>query len=548
MILYQALSSYQILECIVHRQVYHREEKCILILGTYITERMPRYRELETKKLFDEVYLFRFGGYRGSGEEIIRETGEELRRTLPYDIRSFEKILAAGIHTYLQAYLISEGIPFEMFEDGSGALSRPWILAEIHRKSAPDRYSLIEQYGLYDHRSPLITKKYCDMKAQEPDFRDERAADFQVMEQFRELPERLQGEIRNVFDVPRLQASPDAVLLLTQQFAGLGQLSLDGQISIYRHLYDYYLREREVLIKPHPDDILYYGLLFPESEIIRERFPSELLPLAFHRLPGTVCTVSSTGINQIRREFTEEIVFNAEYERTYRYDALYDIALKLAEELGAETIRAFGMNMTQLENLASCRCCRRGKFQIEEGMQGKTTFSSGSRVLYLCGDRAEESKIRDLTESVCIGREESGQGILFLNEEEQYPMYTPGRKEEFLRMLPVAVRKESREGPDADGTRTGMEEETKEWEHAMYFYSEKEEVRRMVSEFEAEEELQREGAEITVRKMTEEQIRIRMLEGILAATERRLFEYIESEKELRRELETLKAQGREGGS
>ena len=48
--------------------------------------------------------------------------------------------------------------------------------------------------------------------------------------------------------------------------------------------------------------------------------------------------------------------------------------------------------------------------------------------------------------------------------------------------------------------------------------------------------------------MTEEQIRIRMLEGILAATERRLLEYIESEKELRRELETLKAQGREGGS
>ena len=181
-------------------------------------------------------------------------------------------------------------------------------------------------------------------------------------------------------------------------------------------------------------------------------------------------------------------------------------------------------------------------------MQGKTTFSSGSRVLYLCGDRAEESKIRDLTESVCIGREESVQGILFLNEEVQYPMYTPGRKEEFLRMLPVAVRKESREGPDADGTRTGMEEETKEWEHAMYFYSEKEEVRRMVSEFEAEADLLIGGSRDQVRKMTEEQIRIRMLEGILAATERRLFEYIESEKELRRELETLKAQGREGGS
>ena len=51
-----------------------------------------------------------------------------------------------------------------------------------------------------------------------------------------------------------------------------------------------------------------------------------------------------------------------------------------------------------------------------------------------------------------------------------------------------------------------------------------------------------------MRKLSDEQIRIRMLEGILAATERRLLEYIESEKELRRELEELRARGREGGA
>lgn len=560
MILYQALSSYQILECIVHRQVYHREEKCILILGTYITERMPRYRELETKKLFDEVYLFRFGGYRGSEEKIIREVGEELRKTLPYDIRSFEKILAAGIHTYLQVYLISEKIPFEMFEDGSGALSRPWILAEIHRKSAPGRYSLIEQYGLYDHRSPLITKKYCDMRSQEPDFEDERAVDFQVMERFRELPERMQKIVRGVFDVPELEGEADAVLLLTQQFANLGQLSLEGQISIYRHLFDYYLRGRKVLIKPHPDDILYYDSLFPEAEIIRERFPSELLPLAFRELPGTVCTVSSTGINLIRREFSEEIVFHAEYERTYRYDALYDMALRLADDIGAKEIRTLGVNQAQLQNLASCRRKQRGKLLIVEWKgaaspgkkEGDPSEENAAlpekKVLYLCGDRAEETAVRELMESVCIRREEAVQGILFLNEEGRYPMYAPGRKEEFLRMLPIAVRKESRKEADADAAWTGMDEERKKWDHTMCFYSEKEEVRKMVSEFEAEEELRHEGAVITVRKLSDEQIRIRMLEGILAATERRLLEYIESEKELRRELEELRARGREGGA
>ena len=39
--------------------------------------------------------------------------------------------------------------------------------------------------------------------------------------------------------------------------------------------------------------------------------------------------------------------------------------------------------------------------------------------------------------------------------------------------------------------------------------------------------------------MSDEQIRIRMLEGILAATERRLLEYIGTEKELRRQLKEL---------
>ena len=34
-----------------------------------------------------------------------------------------------------------------------------------------------------------------------------------------------------------------------------------------------------------------------------------------------------------------------------------------------------------------------------------------------------------------------------------------------------------------------------------------------------------------------------MLEGILAATEKRLLEYIETEKELRKELEELKQKG-----
>ena len=223
--------------------------------------------------------------------------------------RIFEKILAAGIHTYLQVYMAFRGIPFEMFEDGSGALSRPWILADIHRKSSPARYELIEKYRLYDHQNSMITKKYCDMKAQEQGFYDKKAEDFQVMEHFHSLTDQKKDDIRHIFTLPFQKGREDRVLLLTQQFANLGQLPYDGQICIYHHLFAYYLRDRKVIIKTHPDDILYYHRLFPEAEVIRETFPSELLPLVFEKMPDSVCTVSSTGVNQIR-ENLRSILFS----------------------------------------------------------------------------------------------------------------------------------------------------------------------------------------------------------------------------------------------
>ena len=535
MILYQALSAYQILECMVHRQIYYRDRKCVLILGDYIKERMPRYFELETKRFFNEVYLFRFGGYRGTEEEIIRQVGEELARSIPYRPQDFEKILIAGIHTYLQVYFLSEGISFEMFEDGSGALSRPRVLAEIHRKSGPGRYALIEKYGLYDHTSPLITKKYCDMAAQEPGFSDPRAEDFQVMEEFRRLPGRQQEEIRRMFQVPRLSGREDEVLLLTQQFASLGQLTFDGQIDIYRHLFDYYLEGRRVRIKPHPDDILYYSLLFPEAELIEGTFPSELLPLAFDRLPGTVCTVSSTGVNQIRRFFDRQILFNPAYEESYQYDALYCMALCLALHLGMEGILTEGVNLAQLRNMARCmgepwdaldiREYREGEYRKKECREGECREAEACALLLLRGDEGS----RELPGERPPGEETDPWAVLWLNEKGRYRMYDPGSRERFFQLQPIVIR----EG---------------EARHTMYFYSERSEVNRMAEEFSEERELPHQGKTLSVEGMTEEELRICMLEGILAATERRLLEYIETEKELREEIRSLKEAGdRRGG-
>lgn len=514
MILYQALSSYQILECMVHRQIFHKNKKCILILGTYVVERMPQYRELVIQHFFDEVYLFRFGGYKGSEDEIMHQVEGEIRRTLPYNLEDFEKILVAGIHTYLQMFLIHKNISFEMFEDGSGALSRPHILSDIHKKSAPFRYKLIEKYGLYDHSNELITKKYCDMKSQKPGFFDEKAEDFQVMEEFYRLTPKIRDEIRRIFRIRKQKVQKECVLLLTQQFANLGQLTLDGQIEIYRHLFDYYLSGNLVLIKPHPDDILYYSLLFPGVEILEGAFPSELLPLAFDVFPETLCTVSSTGVNQISSYFKKHIIFNAMYEESYIYDSFIFTALKLGVYLGAEQILAEGINIIQLRNMAQSTQSNSKIIKrivtVEEANNQKVERTI--KTFTICGDKS--SKIPEDIENI------SGLGVLCLNESQAFPTYLCMEKNKVANIIPIVVREGNQK-------------------YTMYFYSKRKEVRNLVKQFEMSKELVCQKERISVEKLTDDQLYIQMLEGILSATERRLLEYIQSEKELKKKLQKL---------
>ena len=75
--------------------------------------------------------------------------------------------------------------------------------------------------------------------------------------------------------------------------------------------------------------------------------------------------------------------------------------------------------------------------------------------------------------------------------------------------------------------------------HTIYFYSKEARLMSQSSKIRESKTLPYTGSELSFVEMSDEQIRIRMLEGILAATERRLLEYIGTEKELRRQLKEL---------
>lgn len=515
MILYQALSSYQILECMVHRKRFHKQEETVLLLGTYITERMPQYEELQTRGFFDHVYLFRYGGYLGKEEQILREVEEEFSKTVPIPPDAFRIRYAAGIHTYLQVLWAKKELPFIMFEDGSGALSRPWILSDIHKKSSPARWNLVERYHLYDHTSPWIMKKICDLSSQEEGFHDEKAEDFPVMENFEKLLPAEQQEIRELFRLPCYTGCGQKTLILTQQFANLGQLTFPEQIVIYQNLMDYYLQDQEVIIKPHPDDILYYGRLFPQAVVMKETFPAELLPMAFSDLPKDICTISSTGINLIRNYFSRTLVFQPEYEKTFRFNHLYYMALSTACRLGFSSIWAVGLCLDQLRNMAEWIPEFQGKFQIHDR---KEELPDPVFCFVDTGGTVEE------TETIMNTQDP----VLFFNTDKKYRMYSYERKGQFLSMIPLVAEKRRIAGKEYWDT---------ESTDVMYLHTTQERIINMSRQLKECRDLHNTGTRVTLETENDLQMRVRMLEGILEATERRLLEYIQSEKDLKKQLE-----------
>ncbi len=509
MIIYQALSTYQILECIEHRYLFHRDEKCALILGDYIKERFSHYRDLQ--QFFDEIYLFRFGGYNGNAQQILEQVEAEYNKTIPYPLDEVEQFHMAGIHTVLQMLMLERNISFEMFEDGSGALSRPWVLADITKKSAPVKYELINSYGLYTHESELITKKYCDFNAQLEGFSDERAVDFNILSAFTELPEDMQNKILKFFGVEeKIDIGENKTLVLTQQFSGLGQLNFEEHVQIYQGLFDFYLDGDDVVFKLHPDDIMYYERLFPEAAIVRTKFPSELIPFAFENIPNKLVTISSTGTNLISPRFEKNLKFNELYESSFKYNTSYYMVCQLLKNMGVENAGVIDANILQLNNMVDCND------DISVG------FSEEICKTMICDDLHDDrKKVQEVIEK--YNSDDTVETIFFLNNKGTYNFYTCGNEEMWEKLIPVVIKKEAVRGQD-------NYEDIQD--HVVFVLSKNENVRKACESFTMIKELHYTGVTLMVEQERKDQNTIKMLEGRLAATEKRLLEYIENEKKL----------------
>ncbi|MBO7670656.1 MAG: hypothetical protein J6S60_08695 [Oscillospiraceae bacterium] len=372
--LYHCTTVFQILEMIVHKERVHPGEYNVLLLADFTAKTYPNYRELEG--FFDEVLLFPYRSISNNPDRILEDVETAYRDTVPYDPSEFENIYVAAAFYYFSLYLIARRIPFHMFEDGGGILTKPKVLYDSIHNVTPVMADIAETYGLLDGRNEYASDVICSFAAQSflPD--DPKWRDFDPASEIRHLSPETVSRILHFFRLEPIRDIPEnAALIFTQQFSSLFTVTRQEQVAIYQVCADFFLRGQHLILKPHPSDPIDYTPYFPEVKMLRGRFPAELLPALLNRVPETSLTVSSSSVRNLRRIFQKNIVCGFDFPETYRAIDRYYFAVKLLKETDALKdcpVHTFGVDVCMLEAIAEHALNARLPFVHETALKKET--------------------------------------------------------------------------------------------------------------------------------------------------------------------------------
>lgn len=119
--------------------------------------------------------------------------------------------------------------------------------------------------------------------------------------------------------------------------------------------------------------------------------------------------------------------------------------------------------------------------------------------------------------------------FIFINSQNDYCWYALDKKDLWKDMSPVTIHKTLREDVNTESLYASL------YDEVVYVYTKNENTMKEVKKMEIKKELPHVGIDISKFPLAEDQERIKMLEGILEATEQRLLYYIDKVKELEQE-------------
>ena len=512
MILYHVITTYHLLNALLLHLSFEKEEGTLLI-PSWFAQKFSHMDLLY--KVFNKIVTidiqYRFSHSKNETQNYFK--------SYVGDIKGFSEIYVWGAQYSFGIMLAEQKIPFVFCEEGAGLLSRPSILENIDSELKKDYLDYIKNLGLFSGNIPYVNRVFCNQKAQIENFYTEKQViNFDVIKELGKLTCNKRQEIMNFFVGKEIKLSIpcNSVLFLTQHFANLKVLSFEEQVEIYQIVIDYFFPNQKIIFKTHPDDLMYYSRLFPEAQVIRDRFPSEFLPFIVQNTPSCIATISSTAIFNLRGNYSNIFELDGWYEKNFRMTHRYYVALIIARTLRQKvfSINTNDILIKRLSKVIGVNVQQNDFYNIDT-MRDPYVLLIDDIIIQ---NKKSRERIRHILQNL-----HKDSCVFFLNSKEDFCWYDYGCRVLWEKIVPIILQKTVLP-PLKEDFYISTDEET------IYAYSLNKELLAMVKEKEIKKVLPHAGVEINTCTLTAEQERIKILEGILAATEKRLIYYIEKER------------------
>lgn len=520
MILYHAISTYQLLEMMLFRLKNSKIDDSILMITDTLRDKFPEI--VKNTDFFSDVWVYDINlnfPPKKSYEKVVNEYFNDFFSNKNVKITDFEKIYLSCAHYFFGHYLVINNLKFVFFEDAAGMLSRPDILINIEKDSRPFKCKKNIDMGLYDGSASCIEEIVCNFSAQSQEIIQsyQKLRNFNVVKELIELDDEKKNKILAFFlkNYNRIDIAQKTSILLTQHFANLKIMSFKEQETIYKWFVDYFLEDKYILIKPHPDDVMYYKKILNNVDIIKERFPSEFLPLLINDNVEEIVTISSTAIANYYECDYSILEMNTDFEKTFYSLHKYYVALRLAKIFN-KSISMIGCDESLIRKLIE----RRGELQsINVSDSGEILLIDDySNLRFSVSNYTyNEECLMNIQNKIC--NLDNDQVLIFLNSKCNYSFFYRDISV-FDNLYPINIKIED------NGKKELWEApENIDKNQLIYVYTKNENYINLLKEFKMNQNLNNSNLEIKVDGLDEYQKNI--YEGKIKSLEERLMYYME---------------------
>lgn len=195
MILYHGSTAYHVLYSIVHKVYFHKNEKAVLMITEYMSQKGDLevfIQKIKERGWFEDILVIPEAEFRrkvgrklterSESEEIenvIKDMNDVLLQWYPAGFKQFNELYVAGDQWSVGVYLLSNKIPYYYMEDASGLLGDETRYLNLMKESTPQNYIICE-YLQGAGRNRIVKGKLCDIDNQPKDFYDEKAIDYSI--------------------------------------------------------------------------------------------------------------------------------------------------------------------------------------------------------------------------------------------------------------------------------------------------------------------------------------------------------------------------------